>query len=237
VVALLLMLLPVTMYREPSGLREALHYLALFVVLLFGGSFYSSNALTQYSSPQTCIAALMVPASKLEKYLSAFVLNIIFIVPFLLFFLKLHHYTIDIGNSKIPEGGYKYSYIQSEPLQYFYFSYFILHSIVFLGSIYFPKASYIKTATFVLILVLTLFFFNTALASHFTGYPQKVVAFPLTGWKIWEGDNVLMIRDGHIKFYNVLFPPAAIYMFQAFAAFVALSFWFIAYLRLKEKEI
>jgi hypothetical protein len=237
VVSTLLMLLPITMSREPSGLREAMHYMALFMVLLFGGSFYSSNALTQYASPQTAVAALMIPASKIEKFLSSFLLNIIFIVPFLIFFVKLHHYTIDIGNSKIPAGGYKYSYIQAEPLQYFYFCYFILHAVIFLGSVYFPKASYIKTAVFVLILVLAVFGFNMAIASHFTGYPQKLVAFPMMGWKIWESDNMYMIRDGHTKYYNVLFPQTAVYLLQAFAVFAALSFWFIAYVRLKEKEI
>jgi hypothetical protein len=237
VAAVVLMLLPVTMSRDPTGFREALHYLALFMVLLFGGSFYSSNALTQYSSPQTCIAALMVPASKLEKYLSSFVLNIIFIVPFLIFFVQLHYYTIDIGNSKVPEGGYRYNYIQSEPLEYFYYSYFILHSIVFLGSIYFPKTSYIKTASFVLITVIAVFAINTSIASHLTGYPQKIVAFPLTGWKIWESDNMFMIRDGHTKFYHVLFPENTVALLKAFAVVVAASFWIIAYVRLKEKEI
>ncbi|MCE6989907.1 hypothetical protein [Dyadobacter sp. CY323] len=237
VVMLLLMLLPITMSREPSGLREALHYVALFTVVLFGGSFYSSNALTQYSTPQTCIAALMVPASRVEKYLSSFILNVIFVVPFLILFVKLHHYTIDIGNSKLPAGGYKYNYIQNEPLQYFYFCYFILHSVIFLGSVYFPKASYIKTATFVLITILVVFGVNTLIASLFTGFPKKIVAFPMTGWRIWESDTMSLTKNVHEKFFHVLIPETTDNLLRVFAVLVALSFWFIAYIRLKEKEI
>jgi hypothetical protein len=237
IVAVLMMLLPITMSREPSGLREVLHYFALFMVMLLGGSFYSSNALTQYSAPQTCIAALMIPASRFEKFLSSFLLNIIFIAPFLIFFIELHHYTIDIGNQKVPASGYRYNYIHSDALQYFCYSYFLLHSIVFFGSIYFPKASYIRTAVFLLISVVLVFFANVALVSYFTGYPQKLVTFPLTGWKIWESDNLFMIRDGQTRFYNIVFPDHVNYYLRGFAVLLAVSFWFIAYLRLKEKEI
>lgn len=237
VVALLLMLLPITMSKEPSGFREALHYMALFAVMLFGSTFYSSYALTQYSAPSSCIAALMVPASRPEKFLSSLLLNLIFIIPFLFFFIKLHHVTIDIGNSKMPAGGYKYSYIADEVLVYFIYGYFILHAIVFLGSIYFTKASYMRTAAFAMAIVLIVVFGNLAIANFLVGYPEKIVAFPMTGWKIWDNSDMFMIRDGHAKFYQILHPENAVYAFRAFAAMLAVSFWYISYLRLKEKEI
>ncbi|WP_138477927.1 hypothetical protein [Dyadobacter bucti] len=237
ITSLLLMLLPITMSKEPSGLREALHYMALFMVMIFGTTFYSSYALTQYSAPSSCIAALMVPASKVEKFLSAMFLNFVFIIPFLFFFIKLHHVTIDIGNSMIPAGGYKYSYISDDVFAYFLYCYFILHAVVFLGSIFFTKASYIKTAVFVLIITLIAVFGNLAIANLITGYPEKIVAFPMTGWKIWDNSDMFMIRDGHTKFYQILHPDNAVFAFRVFAALLALSFWYIAYVRLREKEI
>ena len=235
--SLLIMLLPITMSKEPSGFREALHYMALFGVMLFGGTFYSSYAFTQYSSPSTGIAALMLPASKTEKFLSSLLVNLVFIIPFLFFFIKLHHVTIDIANAKLRDGGYKYSYIPDEVFTYFNYCYFILHSVVFLGSIYFTKASYIKTAAFALITVLVLVFVNLTIANLFVGNPEKLVTFPMSSWKIWDSSNMYMIRDGHAKFFHIVHPAKVMYAFQAFAALVTLSFWYITYLRLKEKEI
>jgi hypothetical protein len=237
VISLLLMLVPITMSKEPSGFRESLHYMALFMVMAFGTTFYSSYALTQYSAPSSCIAALMVPASKTEKFLSSMLMNLVFIVPFLFFFIKLHHITIDIGNSKLPAGGYRYSHISDEVFAYFICSYFILQAVVLLGSIYFAKASYIKTAASVLIIVLIVVFGNLALADMITGYPEKIVAFPMTGWKIWDNSDMFMIRDGHAKFYEILHTDKAMYAFRIFAVLLAVSFWYVAYVRLKEKEI
>jgi hypothetical protein len=237
VTALLLMLLPITMAKEPSGFREALHYIALFVVMLFGSTFYSSYAFTQYSTSSSGIASLMLPASKTEKFLSSLLTNLIFIVPFLFFFIKMHHVTIDIGNTKLPAGDFKYRYIPDEVFTYFIYCYFILQSVVFLGSIYFIKASYIKTAAFALITVIVLVFANLAFANVLAGNPERLVTFPMSGWKIWDTSNMYMIRDGHTKFYHVIHPENALHAFKAFAVLVTLSFWYITFLRLKEKEI
>jgi hypothetical protein len=237
IVAILLMLLPITMSKEWSGFREALHIIALFCVLLFGSTFYTSYAFTQYSSPSTGIAALLVPASKLEKFLSSLLINLVFIIPFLLFFIKLHHVTIDIANAKLPVGGMKYNFLPAEVFTYFNYCYFILHSVVFLGSIYFTKASYIKTAVFAFVTVLVVVFSNLGIANLFVGTTGKLVTFPMSGWKIWDSSNMYMIRDGHAKFFHIVHPANAMYAFQAFAALVTLCFWYISYLRLKEKEI
>ena len=38
VVLLLIMLVPIALYDEPHGFREGLHYMALFMIMLFGSS-------------------------------------------------------------------------------------------------------------------------------------------------------------------------------------------------------
>jgi len=56
----------------------------------FGRKLVHNQAFRQYNSRHTGMAALMVPASRLEKVLSALVMNLIFVVPLLLLFLFLH---------------------------------------------------------------------------------------------------------------------------------------------------
>lgn len=237
-VSLLFMLVPIALYREQNGLREALHYMALFMIVLFGSSLYTSSALSQYSASSTGISALMVPASRLEKFLSSLLFNLIFIVTFLTFFTQLHYLTIDIANANMINPNYQYTYINIDYLRYLAYFYFIMHSVVFLGSIYFPKSSYVKTASLFLLTCLFLFVLHVVLVNNFTSYPDKTQTLPWAGWRVWnfhiEGVTVFQ-QD--TEFYHVEFPYGIYILMQVFAVLLAVGFWAVAYLQLKEKQL
>ena len=72
------------------ALREWSRWFGLFMVVIFGGSLYTSQVFSQYSSPATGISAIMIPASRAEKYFGALFINLCFSVPFVLLFMKLH---------------------------------------------------------------------------------------------------------------------------------------------------
>lgn len=226
---LLLFMLPITWRKDYSEILFLLHALALFMVVMFGGSLYTTSVFSQYSSPDTGIAALMIPASRLEKYLSALLINLLFIIPFTLLFFKLHIWTIDFANDKMNPGQGKYNYLPKELLQYFISMHIIIQGSVFLGSIYFPKLSYIKTAAVLFTSAIFIGVLSWYLAKYFTSNPTNVVAFPFSAWKVWY-------EKSHTNFY-VDFPESVQPLVNFVPVLFLLSVWFIAYVRLKEKEI
>ncbi|WP_342087153.1 hypothetical protein [Dyadobacter sp. OTU695] len=235
---LLILMVPVALSDEYGNFREVLHYFALIMVLLLGGSLYTSNAFSQYSASDTGIAATMLPASGVEKFLSSLLINLLFVISFLVFFWQFHYWIIDIANKNLPASSDKYRYIPEDFMLYSTYSYFGIQSAVFLGSVYFRKSAYIKTAAvfigFACILTLINLMFATRLASN----PSKIVAFPLTGWKLWYYSKDGMSQPEYVAgFYHLTFPPEMFTALQIFSVFIALMLWTCAYFQMKEREI
>ncbi|MBE9464295.1 hypothetical protein ACFP1I_06125 [Dyadobacter subterraneus] len=230
VVVLLFFMLPITTSNTFKGFYEALHHIALFMILLLGSSLYTSSVFTPYASQSTGMASLMIPASTLEKFLSTLLLNLLFIVPFLFLFFELHLSTVNYANSKISADGYKYHPLSSDVIQYTCYSYALIQGSIFLGSIYFSKASYIKSAACAIAIFVIIAAVQINMANTMTGSFEKVNTFPFTGWKMWNfGKN--------FKFYEVNYPENFQILVNIFPVLILLSLWFITYLRLKEKEI
>ncbi|KAA0989307.1 hypothetical protein [Dyadobacter aurulentus] len=237
-VLLLLLMLPVGLSTEYSNIKELMHILALFMIVLFGSSLYSSSAFSQYGSPSTGIAAIMVPASATEKFLSSLLLNLLFIIPFAFLFYKLHLGTVEYANAKLPAGSHKFHTIPDMPLRYSLLYYFIINGAAFLGSMYFQKSSYVKTASTLISFFLVTGIIHISLANYFTGNPAKVVSFPITGWQVWNHGDVS--RKGAAMaatYFTVDFPPTLFILIQCFPLFIVLVLWIASFLRLREKEI
>jgi len=238
VFCLLAMLLPITMASEYSEFRRILHFAALFMIVLFGGSLFTSTAFAQYSDQSTGIAALMIPASRLEKYVSSLVLNLVFVIPFLILFWQLHYRMTDYANTLIPPGITRYGYIPKDLFEYTSCSYLIIQGTVFLGSIYFKKFAYIKTAALSIAFGSLLAYCNYSLAVKFVSNPSKFLAYPLSGWKIWFYAEEGMTRPKYFAgFYHLTFSETMHYAAQGFAAWLAVMLWICAYYQMKEREI
>jgi hypothetical protein len=235
---LLAFMVPITLSHEYSNFRSIMHFAALFMVVLFGGSLYTSGAFAQYSQQSNGIAALMIPASRIEKYLSSLLLNLAFVIPFLIFFWQFHYWATDYANSIIPSSPDEYRYIPRDFFDYTVCSYFIIQAAVFLGSIYFKKYAYIKTAVAVIIFSTLLTFCNYDLGIRLGDKPSKLVAFPLTGWKMWFYPEQGVVRPRYIVgFYHVTHSEAMSYAVQGFAVWFAVTLWICAYYQMKEREI
>ncbi|CAG5004073.1 hypothetical protein DYBT9275_03293 [Dyadobacter sp. CECT 9275] len=226
---LILLTFPILLSKEHSEILYLLHPLALFMLVIFGGSLYTNTAFNQYSSPETGISALMIPASRLEKYLTALLTNLLFTIPFLLLFLKLHYFTIGLANKNIPADMLGYQPIPYPLLQYFISIHIIVQAAVFLGSIYFRKLSYIKTAGILLAAVTVIFFSNWVFAYSVTNHPTNIVTFPFSAWRIWYAHSG--------RSYYVDLPKNIQYAVYSFPVLFLLACWYIAFVRLQEKEI
>ncbi|WP_149242909.1 hypothetical protein [Dyadobacter sp. 32] len=226
---LIFLMLPIAIVREPSMILMFLHALALFMVVIFGGSLYTNQAFSQYGSSSTGISAIMIPASRMEKFLSALFLNLLFVVPLMLLFLKLHHYLTDYANAKPTIGTFRYKPIPPDALTYFVLMYIMIQGFVFLGSIYFKKLSYIKTAISFFVIYVLVTALSLWQANFLAGNPSKLVTFPFTSWKV----SYYALN----KHYDVMFPSVFQDVVYAFPSFLILGMWYISYIRLKEKQI
>ncbi|RNL49673.1 hypothetical protein [Pedobacter jejuensis] len=203
-------------------------------IFLILGFLFTSTVASGYFSilrqKSRAILELMTPASVTEKLLSGILytalvsltgyLIIFYIVD--LGFVKYLNSNIDafrIANPKVPEAqSITYQMFSDknyrEYLEYFFAIPFLITSIFLLGSVYFNKFHYIKTAISVMI---------------FSGIAIYV---------IYKAGGILtknMVNISHRSAHNDR--DLAFLMILLVTSALTLIFWTIAYIRLKEKEV
>lgn len=236
--SLMVMMVPVAMSTEFSGFREVLQYFALILIVLFGSSLFTSNAISQYASQASGMSALMLPASALEKFLASLLLNLLFLVPVLCVFWWLHYYTLDIANAKLVNQDSKYHPVTADIVNYTSFGYFGIQACVFLGSIFFRKGAYIKTAAIAVGLAFVTTVINVMFVSSMTQNPSKLTALPLSGWKLWYFEEIGAPRWNFASFYYE-FPlnNSLLLMTQLVTVAFIMALWACAFFQLKERQI
>lgn len=221
---MLLMMTPILATETYHDLLGVLHMITVFLLLL-GGSLFTSTIFSAYSTPAKGIPALMIPASRQEKFMAALLINMLFMLAFFFIFWQLHYVITDLANQGLSEDGGRYHYIPAEPRIFFTYCYFLIQGAVFLGSIYFPKNAYIKTLGILLVLATVTYIFNHILALQLSD-ARDVFTFPFSYWKVFNNGT-----------YVVNFPDAINIMVKAFLGLLVVGLWYITYIRLKEKEI
>lgn len=223
-----------------EGLQHVTYYFSLFLV----GPFYASQFFKDLSSRSKGINYLMVPASTLEKTLcSIFYVVILFVVVFTVAFYLVNIITVGLANlihpdySGVARNGIVHKAhisnifrIPGNPrnlAQYFFLLFFAVQSVAFLGSIYFPKYSYIKTAISITIVCLVI----ALVGFYFTSF-----FMPRGGFNEFSTYRVFS-EDGNET--RVIQLPAWIGKVLKFLFFYAFPpiFWVTTYFRLKEKEV
>ncbi|MEM9675941.1 MAG: hypothetical protein AAF992_25345 [Bacteroidota bacterium] len=222
---MLLLMLPIAGTPQVIGLLYGLHIFALIGGTILGGCLFTSGAFSAYATSEKGIAAIMIPASQLEKFLVVFLINLISVVLIYTIGLQFHSGIVALANQKIVMGDH-YQTAPPELIRFVGFTYFILQGAVFLGSLYFGRNSLLKTLGAVLIITVFAFVFNLFLAYQFTGFSANVFAFPFTFWSVFDGQR-----------YNLSYPPLIDRLIKVFLGLLVMALVFITYVRLKEKEI
>ena len=202
-----------------------LHFLALCLAM-FCGSLLTSTAFSKYSESPQGIAAISLPASQTEKFLATLLINLIFMTLLIGLFLWMHFTFADM----IIEMYQKTRKMNKLPLDitsFAVFIFFLIQSSTFLGSVYFTKSAYIKTASILLGIVITIFFVNSVVVTQLTNGENYVQGVPFSSWNF--------SRNG--RYYSVAYGGDYSKMIKAFMILAVVSLWYIAYVRLKEKEI
>ncbi len=201
-------------------------FLGLFFVTIISASYFSD-----YGQKSKAIFELLIPASRLEKFLTAMVYTIIvcllsYIMVFWLIDFAFVSYMRSLATSsstihadEIKNIDHSLGYITAyykpgERAKYFFFLPFLLNAIFLLGSIAYRNFQYIKTAVALIVYI--------ALWSFGTVYIMKT----LTDGSVTVGQNTFWHNDDHI-----------FQLFLSVGVFVTLILWGIAFLRLTEKEV
>lgn len=229
IIGMLAMTLPTLYYNTYNHQCQLLQYAAIPMVLIFGSSFYSSTALSDYTAGNKGIFSLMTPASMAEKMAAALLVNLIFLILFAALFWIMHFKTMLFANTRIPAAHTRYSPVTREVAVYATYCYFLFNSVVFTGSIYFSKSTFIKTLICAVLGALALSLINTSFAKYLASYPLMLGAFPFGGWNV--------VQDSSLKVYRIHFPEMVYAWLYIVPALMVFGLWFVAFKRLQEKQL
>ncbi len=211
--------------NEESPFRRELLHFRVPLFLVFGFIFISviaSSYFAHLGQKSKAIIDLMIPASTFEKFMGGIVFaSILSISSYLLLF-----YLTDLafisklqGMYKNDEASMEYFFRQGESDHFFpiYFLPFLITGIFTLGSIYFEKFHYIKTAIVVMI---------------FSGIWFAILV--KAGEVLFDGR--VPIDNSQMRHVFSEREPAE-YLGSLLIVVLILIFWAITYVRLKEKEV
>lgn len=202
-----------------------LHVLALSIAM-FCGSLFTSLAFSKYNNPSECISAISVPASQTEKFLSALFTNMIFMSLLLILFFVLHFEGVKIILSRFPDE----TFIKKLPpsiSMFLIFLFFFVHGVSFLGSIYFRKAGFVKTAGIFFALIIAVYLLNIFMVDQLSGHEKNIGSTPFLSWFVPRNGRLIKLESGE-SIYSAL---------KVLMIMAVLGLWYITYIRLTEKEI
>ena len=210
---------------SPPSLSTQGILLALF--LLGAGSVFSSTVFAQFGEKNQAIAALVLPASHLEKFLVAWLYSLPI---FLLVFIPVF-YLVDaavVYGSAGPGLAPPLFNMLAAPKQTI--SVFLLYTLVnatgLLGAIFFGKMHFIKTAFVVFALLAIAATVNFQVLKVLLGADLRL-ALPFTGVGLMEDQ----------QFYHLDLPDAQTQGLGLVPLGAACLLWLAAYVRVTEKQI
>jgi hypothetical protein len=225
-----------------------LQYVTYYCGLFFVGCLYASTLFSELGSKAQGIHYLSVPASHLEKLLCGIFFGVV------LFFLvyTLIFYIVDIPLVKVAnriilkEHQYwpgtmqpidkvevlslfdnKWAPLPDRLYHLFLLGYFAVQSAFLLGSVYFARYSFVKTIISILLFWLLFLLFATKVEDHL---PEGWHTYNMVQWNDYKNSTV-QLRLVRLPLWV---ESSLIFLIQYSVPFI---FWFIAYFRLKEKEV
>ena len=223
-------------YPLAPAVQEITYYFTLFLV----GAFYANQFFSDFGSKSKTANFLLIPASTLEKLLCA----IFFTVPFFFAAFTLAFYIADVlmvtmanlfhsaysnGNNEQVANVFKGYDIPKDAVKYMLLISLTVQAWYLLGSAYFKKYSFVKTAIAqfagMIFLVLLFSFFND-------------VVMPNGEYDDINGTFGYVIHEGEASGKIVQLPGWIGAILRALFMYgFPLLFWYVTYLRLKEKEV
>ncbi|WP_316817337.1 hypothetical protein [Pedobacter nyackensis] len=196
--------------------------------LTFSGALFASLTFSNLGDKSNAISVLTLPVSTFERFLVAWIYSfVIFQIVFVVSFYAVDITVLNISNrySTVPT---KLLDITSEETKlYIVFLFFwFLHSVAFLGSIFFKKQHFTGTALVFFLALIILIVINQGLVALIIG-DQVSVKLPFSHLFVQEGNSSYYI-DTHTSMPFVL---------TLMLSVSAVCLWTAAYFKLKEKQV
>jgi hypothetical protein len=224
-------------FTNPRLFEENSQVMYYFIGIILWGCLSGSLLFSDLGSKSKAVNYLLLPASSLEKLIcTVFFGIVVYFIGYTLIFYVVDLTMVSLANIKFRTSWsvinvfainqYENIWFEGHS-NYFFYIHFALQSFFLLGSIYFPKYGFFKTAiALVLIWVFVIFY---------------LVVF------MNNVSPVGLYSDG-IKFLEVFDPSGKNKFVQlpywltgtlevTFKYAIAVWFWLVAYYRLKEKEV
>jgi hypothetical protein len=228
---------------QSNPLVVNMQVITYYVGLFLTGCLFASMQFNDLGDGPKGISYLLLPASLLEKLLSALFFGVVlYFICYTAVFYVIDFIMVKLSNSYLATKfeqanmkGFQPAEIanifvsQDTPVNLFFYLliiYFTVQSIFLLGSVYFSKYSYIKTLIWGLIVFLVLVFWEHKIVESFM--PHGSFFEPFTVFRVRESGKDLMIRLPEWL--------SSIIIFLLLYTVVPLL-WVITYFRLKEKEV
>ena len=218
------------------GREDDYQQLSFFLSLCLSGSVFMNMLTKELHQKTTAVWYLMIPASPLEKLLSALLYGmVLFALVHLAVFCAVDAFFVSLYNTRFPDKPAAhlldlFSHAKkTSPYQFYYF-FVAIQSVMLLGTVRFERYAYVKTTVSFLVLVILVLFVNQQIANVLV--PANSETFPFYELAVVSGEGFDM------EYTRVSLPDpwrnVVLFVFRfLLAPFLCLT----AYFQLKEKEV
>jgi len=226
---ILSLLMGLVVYADRGGLEVRVQSAFFINFLVFSGAIFTSMIFTELGDKKKAIPVLTLPVSNLERFLVSWVYSfVIFQVVFVISFYVIDFILVGIGNAsslhKNSLLGFTY---ENTELKMAFIVFTIIHAITFLGSIYFERLHFIKTAFALFIFLIALVLINQPFTRLLFDNMDGVKGVPFVGVNIQSKTNAFMINaDDGANMVTSLMVIAVTFLL-----------WTAAFFKLKEKQV
>jgi hypothetical protein len=214
---------------------------SLYIIFVFGifisGAVFASMAFSMLGNKEKGTYWLAFPASHLEKLICMIFYNVIvFTVVYCACFFLLKSLTVTYVNSLVAGDPQAYTFRRSiwdsnhsflGLLPYFLYCFFAVQAFYMLGSVYFPRYSFVITTIV-----------GSALIFVFTYYSMSLLKGSFQEGFSWNGGHIRKYEGDFTSYRRYDLPPVFTNLIIFGLKYIwAPVFWIVAWFRLKEKQI
>jgi hypothetical protein len=214
-------------YLASRPMASAEQSIFLFFFLIGAGTVFSSSVFAQLGDKKKAIAFLTLPASQLEKYLVGWLYSmpiylLLYIPSFYLIVSILLHIDPRVG----PDPEMINILDMEPPVHVILIFYALFNALMLVGSAYFNKNHFIKTAFTGFVAILVFYNLNKQMVQALLGRDFDSVG-PFSSAMFMEGDDRFDVGAYEGNEPLIILVPIAL----------ALICWAVAYFKIKEKQV
>lgn len=214
-------------YLASRPMAATEHTIFFFFFLIGAGMVFSSTVFAQLGDKKKAIAFLTLPASQLEKYLVGWLYSApIYLLAYVPSFYLIVYILLQIDPRVGPDPEIINIFNMEPPLHVVLVFYALFNALMLVGSSYFNKNHFIKTAFAGFLAIVVFYNLNKQMAQAMLGRKLDSVE-PFSSAAFMEGDMRFDVGAYEGNEQLILLVPIAL----------ALISWAVAYFKIKEKQV